>query len=304
MTVSSSDRTRPEGGPPDPVRPVRGRARPPDARVGGRDIWFAPDIAVESRLAQITGPVPRVIEVDQPYPTLSRGDVRAAVLVMGVLDDTASVERVLVLDESGQLFEVETDRLLGGPGRASRPGAAGQTRFPRIVTSAELSQSGTRIRFGHPGDATILDLRRLAVRKVPGTPPGNRPPGAVTAHAGLEFDGWVGPGKSSPWSPQAARVAETAGVAGVSTEVERPKAVVVDGDRRALLVLDGKRGAACCRVAGWLAPDRVLLESRSGERLRLLGWDTGTGRVGLVSTISPVVGNDSYLTTSYAQLRR
>lgn len=290
--TSAGEPRQPVEAPTMRSRPTEGLAGPPDARVGGRTVWFAPDAVDESELAVAAGPVPGSIEVDQPYPLMRPGDVSRASMVMGVVNDSAAVERLLVLESSGQVFEVDVE---GAFDASRQPGVS------RIVVSISLSSRGTRITLGQPNGEVVLDLLRLRVGR--GSPYSS---GAAhnsdPAPAGLEFRGWTGPAKANRSSTQVARAATTAGIPGLRTESDRPTAVVVDGERRALLVLDGDRGTACCEVAGWLGPSRVLVESRSADQLRLLAWDIESGRLFLVSTISPVVDNDSYLVASYADL--
>jgi hypothetical protein len=63
--------------------------------------------------------------------------------------------------------------------------------------------------------------------------------------------------------------------------------VVVEGVGPAMLLLDGaRRPARCCRAVGWLDERRVVYESGTARRLRLLVWNTRSGAVTRLSTFT------------------
>jgi len=270
-------------GPTEQAVPARGKPRPPQARLSGRPVWVAPDPAQEPHLRRVSGPLPAAIDLDQAYPELTPGSVERALLAMTVVDDTSAVRRILILDVAGQVYEISS---------------LAQTADVRMPI--ELSPDGTGLRFGYVDGPVTLELLRPSLLDE-GAPPAARPPSPAGV-AGLRFRGWRGASVQSPSSNAVARVADSAGLRGVATDSDRPQALVVDGPRRGVLVLDGQRSAYCCKVAGWLSPDQVMVETRAVDQLRLLSWDVRTGRVGLLSEISPVVGPDWFVATSYADL--
>ena len=262
--------------------PARAKARAPEARVAGRRVWVAPSVPAEARLREVALGLPAEIDLTQAYPVLRAGDLTAAVVAMAVTDDTASIRRLLVLGETGQVFEVPSL-------------AWGQ----QSVSSAVLNARGTRLRLGVPDGSLVLDLLLLRADRSSREPAAS--PAVSPSTPDLRVRLWSGPGKRSTFAPRVARVATRLDVG--PDRGDDTQAVLVDGDRPAMLVLGGGRRASyCCAVAGWVAPDEVLVESRSETRMRLLAWNVATSRVDRVSTIAPVVGNDWYLATSYARL--
>lgn len=272
------------GGVADEPRPTEGASRAPVARVEGRRVWFAPSPDVEADLPQVKGPLPSVVPVDRGYPPLRAGDVRRALMVMGVVDDTATLTRILVLDESWQVFEMLPSSV-GGPTR-------------RTMSPGALSPDGTRVALGLPGGYVVVDLRDLGTRLVGVADVGPRD---LSWSRGTVVLG-DGPTVRGDRSTGTAKVVVTDGIPGVTTQSDRPSAVVVDRPGRAMLVLDGARSISCCAVAGRPDRDHVLYESRTGPRLHVLSWDTTTGMVALVSTVEPVVSTTWYIVTSYSGL--
>ena len=277
----SAERSRPAQPSTSPGEPTSSRS--PDALRDGRRIWVAPLPSAESGLPTTSGPLPRHLRVDRAYPPLRAGAVQRAVMVLGVVGDTAVLDRLLVLDESGQVFELDLGPLMspGGP----------------TLSRGALSPDGTRLALGRTGAYVVVDLRAPVRQTVHAT-------GGSTSELSWE-DGAVVTRARNRVAADTRTAELTAGIAGIEGLALRggqASAIAVTGDGKALLVLDGDRTGTCCAVAGWLDPDRVLYESRTGPRLHLLAWHTGTGRVSLVSTVEPAVSYDSYLLTSYARL--
>lgn len=296
--TSGRETLNPLPGPPDPgpdissgagaspgARPSEGSSRPPALILDGGPVWFAPAPDVEAALPTTDGPLPEEIRVDQGYPLLEPGDVTRALMVMGVVDGTSTVTRLLVLDESWQVFEVDL-----GPVR--RAGVGGP-----ILSSHALSPDGTRLALGLTGGYVELDLSDLTTQHVAVS---DASPGELSWSHGTVV---VGNRAEEAEEPSGTRTASIETVAGhvVRAEHEHPSAVRVRGEPPALLVLDGDRGSGCCKVAGWSTPGQVLYESRTGPLMHVLDWDTETGSVALVSTIQPVVSSTSYLQTTYAR---
>lgn len=265
--------------------PTEGTRRPPVTAARGGKTWFAPAAQDESALPAVTGPVPERIAVDEQYPPLRRGDVTRAVMLMGVVGDTSTVQRLLVMDESWQVFEVDIARLGGVAGG------------PTLSRDA-LSPDGTRMAVGRTGGYAIVDLRDLSQEAV-GL--GDSGTGYLSWAHGTVVTGRRKDARAEPSSDRTASLV-TLRPGGVRTQRNAPPAIVVEGADRAALVLDGPRPTGCCAVAGWSRPGHVLFESRDGPELHLLDWDTASGSTALVSTIEPVVSNDWYLLTSYADL--
>lgn len=292
--------------------PSEGRSRAPDARFDGRKVWLAPAPNDEADLPQVAGPLAPTVEVDVSYPDLRAGDAPTALMVMGVVDDTSTLTRLLVLDESWQVFELDlTD--VRGPG--------GPT-----IGRTSLSPDGSRLAFGQTGAVVVLGLGDLVPTRTRVGETSTREllwsRGSVVLSDGTRVDpdtgevtrgrsreprfgaglGVVeGPVRQEPGTGRRAGVVMTDGIRGVATDSGTPWAVAVSGKDGGLLVLDGDRPGACCAVAAWTAPDHVLFEVRTGPRLDLLDWDTGSGKLSKVSTIEPVVSNEWYLVTSYAE---
>jgi hypothetical protein len=260
----SADRTGPTR------EPVTGAAPEPVVRAG-RTTWLAPSPAAEAALPTVTGPLPESLAIDEIYPVLRPGDVQRAVMVLGVVGDTSTLQRLLVLDQSWQAFELE----LGGLGRTT----GGLT-----LSRGGLSADGTRLALGEVESYVVLDLPDLTRRYVDVGPVSTR---------------------DLSWSDGSVVVEERPAVFGEPGSSRQVSLVVSGGvdllrTEDAALRLDGPRPSECCAVAGWSRPGHVLYESRDGTRLRVLDWDTRSGRVARVSTIEPVVSNNWYLLTSYA----
>jgi hypothetical protein len=264
-----------------PVEPTSSRS--PDAVLRGRPVWVAPPPSAEAGLPTTSGPLPRQLRVDRAYPPLRAGAVQRALMVLGVVGDTAVLDRLLVLDESGQVFELDLGPLAGPGGPTLSRGA--------------LSPDGTRLALGRTGAYVVVDLLSPARQTVHAT-------GGSTSELSWT-DGAVVRREKNRVAGDSRMAELTTGIAeieGLVLRGDQASAIMVGGADGALLVLDGDRPGTCCVVAGWLDGDRVLYESRAGPQLHLLAWHTGTGRVSLVSTVEPAVSNDSYLLTSYARL--
>ncbi|HJR38312.1 MAG TPA: hypothetical protein VJ819_08015, partial [Nocardioidaceae bacterium] len=253
-----------------PVEPTSSRS--PDALLRGRPVWIAPPASAEAGLATTSGPLPRQLRVDRAYPPLRPGAVQRAVMVLGVVGDTAVLDRLLVLDESGQVFELDLGPMAGPGGPTLSRGA--------------LSPDGTRLALGRTGAYVVVDLLSPARQTVHAT-------GGSTSELS-----WV---DGAVVRREKTRVAGDSRTAELTMGIAQIEGLVLRAGG-ALLVLEGERPATCCAVAGWLDRDRVLYESQTGPQLHLLAWHTGTGRVSLMSTVVPAVSNDSYLLTSYARL--
>ena len=287
-TLNPLQKTSPgETSSPSPTRfPAAGRSRPPDARVDGRRIWVAPAPELESELAVVEGPFPESIPVAERYPALRVGHVQRALAVLGVVGDTAALDRLLVLDDSWQAFELDLAPLAapGGP----------------TMSRGALSPDGTRLALGMTGSYVVVNLRDLTRQRVGVGDISTRDISWANRSVVLGGTSTV---REHHASSRTAELSEgITGIAGVDTEADPVSAVVVNGRDPALLVLDGDRPGACCAVVGWLGADRVLYESRYGLTLHLLVWNTRTGEVSRVSAIEPAVSNDSYLLISYAKL--
>ena len=140
--------TSAQAGDPAVASPLEGTGRPPAARVRGRKVWFAPSVDDEGDLPVTTGPLPESIAVDVRYPPLHAGDVTKAVMVLGVIGDTSTLDRLLVLDESWQVFELDVGGLDadgGGP----------------TLSRGALSPDGTRMAVGQSGAYVVVDLHDL-----------------------------------------------------------------------------------------------------------------------------------------------
>ncbi|HET9861119.1 MAG TPA: hypothetical protein VFQ19_15165, partial [Nocardioidaceae bacterium] len=225
-----------------PGEPTSNRSS--DALRDGRRIWVAPLPSAESGLPTTPGPLPRHLRVDQAYPPLRAGAVQRAVMVLGVVGDTAVLDRLLVLDESGQVFELDLGPLMspGGP----------------TLSRGALSPDGTRLALGRTGAYVVVDLRAPVRQTVHAT-------GGSTSELSWA-DGAVVTRARNRVAADTRTAELTVGIAGIEGLAVRggqASAIAVTGDGKALLVLDGDRTGTCCAVAGWLDPDRVLYESRT-----------------------------------------
>jgi hypothetical protein len=252
--------------------PTAGATRRPVVRAG-HTTWFAPRAGDEAGLPTVPGLLPEALAVDETYPRLRPGAVERAVLAMGVFGDAAALDRLLVLDESWQVFEVP----LAGIAR---------TTAGLGLSRGGLSADGTRLALGGVGTYVVVDLRDLSRARV-----------GVNDTSTRDLS----------WSHGSVVLGERPAVLR-EPATSRTVAMVTGGGvprirtQGASLVLDGPRPSRCCAVAGWSRRGHVLYESREGARLHILDWDTTTGEVAQVSTIEPVVSNDWYLQTSYAGL--
>lgn len=303
-----------------------GPSASPDAVVDGAHVWWSPDLAEEAALPRVDSVLPPQVDVAGAPDVADRpiGRVRAA---LAVLDESGELLRVVLVATDGTRA-LDVSRL--DPVERRSTGY----RLPPVGASM-LSPDGRTLAFPQDDGIAFYDVQLRTWRDVP---IGGRDPVdlrwagprllVLADGSGLSVDGTpvdldlsrprtlglVGDATAhGPWltapdgvaSAQAYDVGALVPARGASYSVNPETLVVQDGTAPEVLAISSSvndgRFKQCCPVAGWLDDDTLAYESRSAEP-RLLAWDVGTRRFGLVTRIVGLSGPGESYVGSYADL--
>jgi hypothetical protein len=281
----------------------------------------------------VSSPLPEVIDLGAPNPSVKDEPIEAAVAAFGIAKygiDSTVFDGVMLVTADGELRHLDATRLqLTGPdfGASALPFEAGT-----------LSPDGSRLAFQQPGQIAIYDLPsnqwtsydvasgtdespslswstdgsyvRVGVSTI------DLGSGQVTTegmsspldNTDLHVSGWWGVEHVRGQNhARMAQLDESVPLEGVAAN---PPAIVVTGSVDSLLAIPdrGQRSLDCCTVAGWLDDETVAYDSRlvepeagsSAQTLHVLAWNVRSGNVGLVSTVTGTA--DMYFAASYADL--
>lgn len=266
----------------------------PDAFLGELPVYLSPDVADERILPRYNGQLPSSVR--------SGGPVERAVYAEAIpLSGVPMGITVIGLDGSLEPVPLPLDRLdLAYP----------DGRLP--FTAHSLSPDGTRLALVTSTGFAVYDLRtrrwteydvggsvthRMRFRWWPqdvlvkGGSVDEAPNAAgLVVPENRQFTGVlrmlvdpVGPERLSP-SEQRFGGAWTTDQMQVLAH-PTPVAISVTGTSPALLAVNGGGREDCCAVAGWLDEDWVVYESRVGDTVRLIAWNTRDGQFMQVATL-------------------
>ena len=311
--------------------PTRLVGRDPDAFVNGNPVWLGPTLEEEARL-----PEDRRMhlspDLNGKHQSATEAGLEHAVMAFADTGQDGWVTDVWLVGDDGTTYTLDLPELDELTVAVLDP-TANQQGYPvPSFTASSLSPEGTKLAFADTSGIVIYDLP-TNTWTIPGVPdafsdmgPGftwaseetiDLQEGSLNVRTGNvgEFDrrpsplggtrfsvaDWWGQPRWNGSDNRAARAAFSTGVTVVDAGYANPEAVVVEGKRPAMLVINGQgRFNGCCAAARWLDKDTVVFESRSAEAMRLLGWNTRTGDIrSLAKVLWPGEGG---LISSYADV--
>jgi hypothetical protein len=302
----------------------------------GFSLAVAPTHAEEATLPPVASPLPPVIDLSAPNPSVIDDPLPFAVAAFGiqkVIGNTTRFDGVMLIGPQGELRHLDASRL------HSVQNANGESADP--FTTGSLSPDGVLLAFPQPDGVALFSLTTSRwtdytvaassddLLNLHWSPDGLIRIGLTTLdpHTGATtrdridspLDGMYGTplNVESWWGSERTlddRHARAASYLDEGTPVPgvdpNPPAIVVLGDGlRALLLIPDQqpRWKGCCTVAGWLDANTVAYEATSSTNplhpdqvSRILAWDVANGEVGLVATVTG--SGDMLFRGSYADL--
>lgn len=302
-----------------------GDPRPPVDRVAGAPAWIGPTVAEEAGLPRLASALPDAIDLTSVTATDQRPG--RAVAAFSAADDLLP-DSVVVLGADGRLSRLplpDLDPVVDNRGRA----------VP-VLNLGSLSPDGTRLVVPQPHGVVVYDLRtgQLDQCSAGGVdtyyagwsadgekvllPNNALDPASCEVTGGGSADDAVAAERIGRFTverrfwPSRSRGRSDAEAAwalqnaGVAPELTKRALIAVAGPRAALLALpeaaDQRGVAPGVRVVGWLDRRTVAFESQASGRFRVLGWDTRSGAVRLVSEVAVPDDWDTGVIASWADL--
>jgi hypothetical protein len=299
----------------------------------GFSIAIAPTLADEASLPSAATPLPAVIDLSAPNPSVLDHPLLwalAAFEIEKVVGDSTRFDGVMLLGPAGELRHLDAPRLQlldTGEGNVTRPFSAGS-----------LSPDGTRLAFPQPDGVSVFSIATGQWTSFPVSASGDAlvrlywtsdttvrvgltildvDTGRTTSArvgspldaSGLEVQAWSGVERAldDARARAAAYLAARAPAPGIDTYP--PAIAAASGDVRALLLIPDQqpRWKNCCTAASWLDPGTVAYDATSSrnplrpeQTTRVLAWDIASGDVSLAATITGSA--DMLFFGSYADL--
>jgi hypothetical protein len=292
-----------------PAPPEAAFARPPDAQVDGIRAWVGPTIEEESRLPTAASEVPGSIDLDEDLETTDRPG--PAVAAFAASDAENQLEEVVLLGRDGLASRLRVPGLdtVTRPDDETDEDTEDEYVLPLNISS--LSPDGKRLVLAQDRRVVVYDLVTGKQRTwstgvsesyyVGWTHDGSEvqlvkdlldPDTGDVQEISLEDDGEaedsdgpipIWPGRTIEDRTVQAMVEDPVPELGSDAD---DVLITVEGPRPAMLALpvDGDdhvspRG----RVVGWLGEKVVAFQSQDHGSYRVLGWDTETGAVSVLS---------------------
>lgn len=315
-----------------PPVPEAAYPRPPDAHVGKIPAWIGPTIEEEAHLPTARTVVPGSIDLDEDLePTDAPG---RSVAAFAPSDAEHQLKEVVLVGRDGLASRLE----VAGLDTVTRPDdewdADTEDEYVLPLNISSLSPDGTRLVLAQDHEVVVYDLITGKKKNWPTDD-------SESYYVGWREteDGWKVQLPKDLLDPATGEVeeinlqddSETADSDG-PTEVwpvremdgreanavaDRPVPVLGSDDDDVLVSVKGSRPAMLAlpvdgedhvsprsRVVGWLGPDYVAFQSQDHGSYRVLGWDTDTGSVRLLSEADLPSDWDSGVTASWADLLR
>lgn len=299
-----------------------GLPRPPDAWIHGAKAWVGPTVDEEARLPRASSRLPASIDLassaaatDKPGPALA---------AFAATDPENQMTEVMVVEPGGGVTRLETP----GLDVVDNPNT-GDPVLPLNISS--LSPDGRKLVLAQNHQVVVYDLvagghRDLSTQGEDSYNVGwasdgqiQLPDGVIdpktrviTAPQGAtQGDSSDQGGPTDIWPPRSsggltAQAVSDQAVPALGSRVgDDPVLIRVWGaGRRATLALpsDTEDLGPRSRVVGWLGPDEVAFQSQDYGTYRVLGWDTNTGAVRVLTNVTLPDGWDRGVTASWADV--
>ena len=315
-----------------PPVPEAAFPRPPDAHVGVSRAWVGPTIEEEAHLPTARTVVPGSIDLDEELETTDAPG--RSVAAFAPSDAEHQLEEVVLVGRDGLASRLEVP----GLDTVMRPDDQGdadtEDEYVLPLNISSLSPDGTQLVLAQDHRVVVYDLLTGKPRTWDTYDSDSYFVGWTEGKDGwqvqlvrdlldpdtgeIQKSSYQGDGESEDsdgptevWPKREIDGREAFAVA------DRPVPALGSDDDDALITVKGSRPAMLAlpvdgedhvsprsRVVGWLGPDYVAFQSQDHGSYRVLGWDTNTGSVRLLSEADLPSDWDSGVTASWADLLR